>query len=566
MKKKIGLFFGTLVAIVLSAQVFSAEAKTQKWQYNVCDFGAIADAKTVNTKAFQAAIDGCAQNGGGTVYFPPGKYITGTLYLKNQVHLSLDMGTLILGSINLEDYPFNFTSFPSRADWYNGRALLWAEGVSDISITGQGTIDGRGENFKNLKASPEKLKQVYQSYEAAGRYIPSEGYADRPYLIRFISCRNVRVENVTLRNSGAWMQHYQNCEFVTLRGLNIFNHASPNSDMFDIDGCRNVVINGCIGDSGDDGITFKSTGNATVENVTVSDCIIRSHCNFIKAGTESTGGFKNITITNCVLEPSTSDGVIFGRREGLAGIALECVDGGTLEQVTISNITMRGMTVPLFIRLGNRGRLPVAKGPEASMGALRNVTISNITALGLRNTGASITGIPGYAVQNVTLSNLRFEYVGGGSAESIGKDVPEKEKGYPESHMFGQLPSYGLFCRHVEGLNLSNVEFTWVQSEPRPALICDDVKDLRIESFRAKTQAIAPQVVLSRTAGALLTGCCPKEADVFLHMEKNCRQVSVIACDLSAVKTPFTFDDSISREMFWADSNRLMKNTDKKDQ
>ena len=465
----------TLILFPALLFLFCTTLWSSPFTFNVAEYGIKNDGITVNTSKIQSLIDECEENGGGTIYFPVGEYVTGTLYMKNNVHLYLENGAVILGSTSLDDYPVNLTGYVSRADRYNARALFWAEGAQNIALRGYGTIDGRGESFKDNKATAEEIKTWFAAYEEAGRYLPAEGYANRPYLIRFISCSNVLVENLHLRNSGMWMQHYQNCDDVTLRGLNIFNHACPNSDMFDIDGCRNVLISDCTGDSGDDAVTLKSTGATPTENVTITNCILRTHCNFIKTGTESFGGFKNITVTNCVLEPSKVDDVIFGRREGLAGIALECVDGGILEQVTISNITMRGMTVPLFIRLGNRGRLPAAEGTDPEVGKLRNVVISDIVATGLQTTGASITGIPGHPVQNVILSNLQFYYTGGGSSDLADRVVPEKEDAYPESHMFGQLPAYALYGRHIDKMMITNMITGYDKPEGRPAIILDDV-------------------------------------------------------------------------------------------
>jgi len=441
---------------------------------NATQYGAVGDGTTLNTISIQTAIDAVAVDGGGEVVFPSGTYLTGTLYLKSGVHLHLSPGAVLLGSGNLVDYPATRCEYPSRTDNYTMRALIWGEGLHDIAITGSGVIDGQGALFRDNVATREEIKTASEQYEQEGRYIPHEKYFNRPYLIRFISCRNVRVEGVTLQNSAMWMQHYLDCDFVTLRGLKVFNHVARNNDMIDIDGCSNVIISDCIGDTDDDALTLKSTGARATEHVVISNCILSSHCNAIKAGTESAGGFKDIVITNCMVRPSSAEEVISGRAEGLAGIALEIVDGGALERVAISNIVIEGTMSPLFMRLGNRARPPKPSDPKPPVGTFRDVSISNVIATGASMNGCPFSGIPGHPLENIALSNIRIHFAGGGPADI--KDVPEAEDQYPECGMFGTLPAYGFFIRHAKNVRLRDVELTCDTPDPRPPIIAVDVE------------------------------------------------------------------------------------------
>jgi polygalacturonase len=461
--------------LLVACSICSAQTGNQRSPYNARDFGAVGDGKTLDTKTIQAAIDTCASKGGGTVYFPAGVYLSGTIYLKNHIRLDLDANAIILGSTRVEDYPFMMCGYPSRVDRYNGRALIWGEGLHDIAITGHGTIDGQGAQFKDNQPTPKEYTKLVGIFEGAGRYRPNAIFIDRPFLIRLISCHNILVENVALRNSAMWMQLYQNCEFVMIRGLNIFNHGCRNNDMIDIDGSRNVVITDCFADTDDDALTLKSTAGTPTENVVVSNCVIRSHCNAIKAGTESSGGVKNITITNCIVQPSMVAEVLAGRREGLGGIALEVVDGGSLDGVTISNVTIEETSAPIFMRLGNRGRPYKEKMPAQPVGTFRNVVLSNIIARSAGKTGCSIVGIPGHRIENVTLSNIKISFDGGGTKKQAAGPVQELENKYPESTMFGVLPAYGFFCRHVDGLTFRDVDLGYEAADRRPALICDDM-------------------------------------------------------------------------------------------
>ena len=255
-----------IVFAVVSVLFFSMRVTaTPMSNFNIIDFGAAGDGETLNTKAIQSAIDACSQNGGGTVHFPAGTFLSGTIYLKDNVTLNLAPGAVLLGSADAKDYPLNKCRYVSGSDRYVARALIWGEGLHDIAITGRGTIDGQGSLFVNNRMPPSEYKRLSTFFSDTTRFITGAGDINRPYLIRLISCRNVLVEGVTLQKPAMWMQHYLNCDDVTLRDLNIFSHGNRNNDMIDIDGSRNVVITGCIGDSDDDGITLKSTSAAPVE-------------------------------------------------------------------------------------------------------------------------------------------------------------------------------------------------------------------------------------------------------------------------------------------------------------
>jgi len=543
--------------MLVACSICTAQTKSQKSPYNVRDFGAVGDGRTLDTKAIQMTIDTCAERLGGTVFFPAGTYLTGTIHLRNHIRLHLDAGALILGSTNVDDYPIKVCAYPSRSDSYTVRALFWGEGLQDIAITGRGIIDGQGPHFNGNLASADEIAHLTELLQKDGRYVPKNIFANRPFLIRLVSCRDILVENVTLRRSAMWMQQYLNCEFLTIRGITVYNHGCRNNDMMDIDGCRNVVITGCFGDTDDDALTLKSTGEAPTENVTISDCIVRSRCNAIKAGTESTGGFKDITITNCVIQPSSQHDGKTGRPEGLGGIALEIVDGGSLDGLTISNVIINETTSPIFLRLGNRARPHKPDQPKPPVGTFRNVVINNVVGRSAGNTGCSIVGIPGHRIQNVAISNVKIAFDGGGTTKQAAAQVPELENRYPESTMFGVLPAYAFFCRHVDGLTFRDVDFRYDKPDQRPALICDDVHNLKLDGFSAQVAADASgQMVFRNVRDVLITGCRPPVTEVFLRLEDESSFINVIANDLSRVKTPFTFDESISKVSVYAGFNR----------
>lgn len=430
--------------------------------FSVKQYGAVGDGNAMDTRAIQSAIDTAAAAKGGTVRFPPGQYLSGGLFLKSGITLQLEAGATLLASTNVNDYPVVTPTFRSFTNSEGAcPSLIYGENLHNIGIVGKGTIDGQGAAFP---------------------YGPG---LVRPRLLSFVTCRSVRVEGVTLRDAPGWVQHYLACDDLTLRGLRVFSHANYNNDMMDVDCCRNVRISDCIGDTGDDGITLKSTADRACENITITHCVLSSHCNAIKLGTESNGGFKNIAISNCVVRPSSSDKIHHGSRGGLAGIALELVDGGTLDGITINNVKISGVLSPLFMRLGNRARPFVKDAPKPGMGTFRNVTISNIVATDASDLGCAIAGLPNHPIENVTLNNITITFPGGGTKDQADATVPENAEAYPECNMFGPLPAYGFYCRHINGLKLSNVDLRTTTPDQRPAVICDDVKNLRVEALKA---------------------------------------------------------------------------------
>jgi len=240
-------------------------------------------------------------------------------------------------------------------------------------------------------------------------------------------------------------------------------------------------------------------------NIVFSDCIARSHASAIKMGTESSGGFRNITIANCVVTSPPADVKVFnGVSRGLSGIALEMVDGGVLENITVANVVIEGVTTPIFLRLGNRARPFRVDMPKPGVGTFRNVLLSNIVATRASKLACSITGIPGHPIENVQLSNIQIEFEGGGTKEEIAAKVPENEAGYPECKMFGQsLPAYGFYCRHVNGLKLRDIHLRTAQPDERPAIVCDDAKRLVIDGLDAcSAGGVAPAVRLIGCPGA----------------------------------------------------------------
>lgn len=498
----------SLVISFLGVNVYAAD-------FSIVQFGATRDTAAVQTAAINSAIEACHSAGGGRVIVPPGTYKSGTIILKDNVELHLENGACIFASENPDDFPVQprarYRSLKDAGGWVS---LIYAVDAVNIGISGHGTIDGRGRGRKGT---------------IHGLGGDRNG---RPRNLLFISCRNVSVKDVTLKNAAMWTQHYLDCEDVLVTGINSYNHCNGNNDGIDIDGCRRFILSNSIIDSDDDGIVLKSTGEAPCSDIIVNNCIVSSFANAIKCGTESTGGFRNILISDCVVKPSrhTGERILKSTPSGITAISLEMVDGGVMDGVTVNNIVIEGTECPLYIRLANRGRKHIDEAPVPPVGTMRNITVSNITAYGTGNFCSSVTGITDAKIENVYLSNLRFFNRGGlqegnfmpdpdmeGKRHDLAsntrwtrywksfEEVKEDEKGYPQPTVWGNLPSFGLFIKNVGALTLDGATLLPEHPDPRVPVIAVNVGKLRIDRLETISgNASEPDVLLHKVEDCII--------------------------------------------------------------
>jgi Glycosyl hydrolases family 28 len=515
--------------------------------FDVKKHGAAGDGKKLDTLPINQAIDACNAAGGGVVYLPPGIYLCGTVVLKSNVTLYLEAGATLLGSKEPADY--SNQAGPSAGGDANQRHLIFARDAVNVGLAGPGRIDGQGPAFwapsGRVVPPPDESWRDVATYDWKPIVGPN-GRQIRPSpLLEFVGCQHLRIEDVRIENAPGWTLRPINCDHVLIRGIAIKNPViGPNADGIDPTGCQNVFISDCFIDTADDAICLKSENPygseiRVTKNITINNCVLRSCCNGLKFGTATKGGFENVTFTNSVI---FNENVDFKARV-IAGIALEMVDGGWVEGVVISNIRMQNVRTPIFIRRGIR-----RARPDGTAGTLRGVMIENIHATGSILT-SSVTGIPGFDVEDVTLSNIRIDSQEGGKVEWVNRAIPEVTKAYPEARMFGRLPAYGLYCRHVRGLRLKGIEFGAITGEARPVLVCDDVKNLEITGLRAAEVASEqPVVKLIQTQDAFLSGCtAPKGSAAFVEVQGDKSDRIVLAGnDLTRAQTAVSVSANVT--------------------
>jgi polygalacturonase len=447
-------------------------------------YGATGDGKTLETAAINKAIEAAAAAGGGTVYFPAGRYVSGSIHLKSNITLYFDQGSTLEASTDPlafdEAEPNAWSQYQDfgHSHWHN--SLIWGEGLENVSILGPGLIYGKGLT------------------RAGGQRIGNK-------VIGLKLCRNVIIRDLSILMAGHFGILATGVDNLTIDNLKI----DTNRDGINIDSCRHVHISNCsINSPRDDGIVIKTTHALgyprSVENLTITNSEVSGFnegtflggtyerggatpqsrlgaTGRIKIGTESEAAFKNIAVSNVVFDHCR-------------GLALESVDGAPVEDIVIDNVTMRDIVnAPIFLRLGARMRAPEG----TPIGTMKRVTISNVNVYDADpRYGSIISGIPGHEIEDVTLSNIRIYYQGGGTKEQAALEPPENEKMYPEPSMFGVMPAYGFYIRHAKGLRLRDIEIHLMKDDLRPPFQLNDVQDVEFFNVQAPHADGVPSFVL----------------------------------------------------------------------
>jgi len=520
--------------------------------FNVRDFGAKGDGAHMDTQAIQSAIDACAQNGGGTVVFPAGNYLTGTIFMKSNVKLYLAAEATLLGSRKLIDYATNTDCCRYKDETEKDKCLIYAGNAKNIGLIGQGTINGQGQGTLEATSPRDRKDQ-------------------RPMLIRFVNCENVSFAGLTLKNAFSWCSNFISCENIRIEAIKIYNRINANNDGFDLDSCQNVFISNCRLSCGDDAIALQTSEKKPCKNIVITNCVLSSQWAAIRFGPLSCANFEDITVSNCVIHDT------YG-----CAIKLQMCEGARIENILFSNLIMKNVTGPISLSLSTCSvrRDYQCKEPRP-IKSFRNVLFSNIRAEvakgpqpprrwpGEQRSCISIIGSPGHNITGITLSNIHITYPGGGTSEEaarrripelrevVGKPFPR----YPEYFSLGILPAYGLYVRHGQALVLSNVRFDLASPDRRPALVCDDVEDLEICGLRAEGNPDSECLIrLQQVRWAFIHGCRPlSDIKTFLRVEgRKSQQIALIANDLRRAKSAVEIAKDVERKavITSADSTR----------
>ena len=501
------------VCLFFAVSSTSAQVKTTL----ITSVGAVADGRTNNGPVIQKLIDKVSADGGGRITIPAGNFMSGSLILKSNVELHIELGAVLLGSHSTNDY--------RKLD--NQAALFMAESQQNISITGEGIIDGQGQ---------ELMLDVFQKLRNGDLRDDSIWLLKRPGVgrsknIYFMGCKGVTVKDITIKNSSDWVQDYRECTDVNIDHITVQSTAYWNNDGLDITDSKNVRITNCFINASDDALCFKSSNpKSSCENVYVDNCTLRSSANGLKFGTANAGGFRNFKITNLTIFDTYR-----------SAIALESVDGGFMDHIDIRNVTAKNTGNAIFIRRGHRNKT----GPVSTLTGIYIANVKVETPLLKPDQGypiegppdhlrpgfdkmpvrpssyhiyghpylpynlipSSSVGGPGYPVEDVTLENIEITY-GGRANKDIAfipldkiTAIPENEAAYPDFSMWGELPAWGLYVRHAEGIKIKNFKVSYKEDDFRPAFVFDDVKGINLVDVHIGSAKEMPVILLNNAIG-----------------------------------------------------------------
>ncbi|MGK7397331.1 MAG: glycoside hydrolase family 28 protein [Candidatus Cyclobacteriaceae bacterium M3_2C_046] len=444
---KIGLSLGAAWAV--SSQVQARDSFHQieldgSW-IDMKKAGASFDGKLKNTALIQQIIEALSKGGGGTLYFPPGKYLTGAIHMLSNIRIYLEGGAELVFSEDFDDY---LPMVPSR--WQglavkNFSPLIYAQNATNISITGQGTINGSGQvwwdyilkkraTYKKTGSEPgSKWQDLYRQNNQEAESIQSFGFL-RPSLFQAYHCQHVRLEGVFLRNSPFWTTHFVACQDVMVHGLDIRNPDSPNTDGINPESSRNVTISNCRIDVDDDCITIKSgKGNwgrknaGPCENIAITNCLMTGGASGVGIGSEMSGGVRKVTISNCIFDGTSTGLHIKTNRQR----------GGVVEDVQVSNLVMNNIHKSPAIHINTKYWIKSEPAPvNEKTPRFKNIHISNITGNKVK-TAVEIIGLEEMPVQDISINHLRLL-----NAQN------------------------GLICSNATGLSLNDIDIRGTASLP----------------------------------------------------------------------------------------------------
>ncbi len=442
--------------------------------YNVIDFGAKADGITLDTKAVQKAIDTCTKNGGGRVIIPSGKTILiGTIYMKSFVSLHLENGAILLGSANINDYSTNTHKNMYKNEPHMDRCLIFAQEAKSFSIEGYGTIDGNG-HFKNFTRE-----------------------TGRPMLMRFMNSNDIHLKDVTIKNPAAWTSAWLYCNEIVVDGIKIVSRANNNGDGLDFDGCTNVRVSNSSFDTSDDSICIQaSLQDKPSKNIVVTNCTFTSKWAGMRVGLLSRGDIESVSVTNCTFNDIDD-----------SGLKIQLNEGGEMKNMTFSNLIMKNVPRPIFMTFAQQKACVDAPEEMYPMKAMHHFIFSDIIADNSaldKNSAIFLTGMPNNYITDIQLNNIQMIVSGGGTKEDAQKTnfkeytLDVLDGWWPEFHLVGTLPAYGIFARHVKLLSVNNFQIKTVSIDHRPPIVFDDVLQETIKNTNANNQEINEAIFINQ--------------------------------------------------------------------
>ncbi|TNJ46577.1 right-handed parallel beta-helix repeat-containing protein [Tamlana fucoidanivorans] len=443
--------------------------------YNILDYGAKADGKTLDTKSVQNAIDACTQNGGGTVIIPSGKTVLiGTIYLKDFVTLYLENGSVLLGSPNISDYATDTYKNMYKNEPHMDRCLIFAKNAKSFTIKGEGTIDGNGytKNFTREKGG-------------------------RPMMIRFLHCNDIKIKNVSLINPAAWTSAWLYCNEIVVEGIKIVSRVNNNGDGLDFDGCTNVRVSNSSFDTSDDSICLQTSHpDFPCKDIVVTNCVFTSKWAGMRIGLSSRGDFESVTVSNCTFHDIQD-----------SGLKIQMNEGGEMKNMAFSNLVMRNVPRPIFMTFCQQ-RAGVESPMEMfPMKAMHGFLFSNFIVDNReldKNSAIFITGMPNHYITDIQLNNVLFTVSGKGSKVDASKSdfneytLDVLNGWWPEFRLVGTLPAYGIFARHVDRISINNVQIKTIDLDERPPIVFDDVPEFSLNQIFANQIPVKVPKILNK--------------------------------------------------------------------
>jgi len=455
----------TIALLLFALQLFAAD-------YNVLDYGAKGDGISLDTKAVQKAIDKCTINGGGKVIIPSGKTVLiGTIYLKDNVNLHIELGAILLGSSDIKDYATDTHKNLYKNEPHMDRCLIFAIHAKSFAITGLGTIDGNGffKNFTNKTG--------------------------RPMLIRFLRCNTIQLRNVTLKNPASWTSAWLYCDNIVVDGITIHSRVNNNGDGLDFDGCTNVRVSNSAFDTSDDSICLQaSLPDKPCKNVVVTNCTFTSKWAGMRIGLLSRGDIESVTVANCTFNDIDD-----------SGLKIQLNEGGEMKNMSFSNLVMKNVPRPIFMTFAQQKACVEAPEEMYPMKAMHHFVFSSIIADNSeldKNSVILITGMPDNYITDINLNNIQLIFSGGGTQEDAKKtSIKEYTRDvlngwWPEFYLLGTLPASGIYARHLKGLSIDTVSINILSKDERsPIVLCDVINDYIGDVFINRKKLTKKEVV-----------------------------------------------------------------------